>query len=475
MDVLNETSNRIVMDKRGIFYKILKKYDMLDEVKKDCIFGANDYTDVNFRDKYGYTSLINASEDGDEKIIEILLEAGSDINIKNDRKNTALILACNMGHIRTVKMLLAPPESSKMMGADVNIQGEDGDTALLSAAGRKDIVGLLLEFGADINIQDKNNDTALLLAVYRRDTETVKMLLKFGADPNIRSNTNRNFLIRLEYKDHSKNKCAYTALMWAVINEYEDIVKILLDPSSPIGADINFQNESGYTALMYASKNGYENIVGMLLTPSSSIEADIQDENGNTALIYASKNGYENIVGMLLAPMGADLNIQGESGNTASMYASKNGHEKIVGMLLAPMGADLNIQNLARHTALMYASKSGYEKIVKMLLEHGAYADIQSHSGDTALILAIVGKHGGIFFMLLTLPESSKMMGIGINLQGRNGNTALIITSYMGYENMSKMLLDAGADVDIENDDGETALTIALENKHFNIVKLLCG
>ena len=185
MDVLNETSN--CADERVICNKFLKKYNMFGEVKKDCIFGANDYIDANFRDKHGNTALILFSHFRREKIVKILLTPskslrmmGADINFQNDCGNTALIIACNTGYIKIIKMLLEA-------NADVNLQNEDGDTALIIASGpfydpfslhfnSKDIVKMLLDAGADVDIENNDGETALTIALENKHFNIVKLL-----------------------------------------------------------------------------------------------------------------------------------------------------------------------------------------------------------------------------------------------------------------------------------------------------------
>lgn len=52
-------------------------------------------TDLNIEDSYtGWTPLMNASYCGDTEIVELLIEAGADQNIKNDNGRTALYYAC---------------------------------------------------------------------------------------------------------------------------------------------------------------------------------------------------------------------------------------------------------------------------------------------------------------------------------------------------------------------------------------------
>ena len=72
-----------------------------------------------------------------------LIDAGADINAKDEAGSTALMVASEYGRTEIVKLLIAA-------GADVNIKNELGWTALMWASrwGRKETVKLLIDAGA---------------------------------------------------------------------------------------------------------------------------------------------------------------------------------------------------------------------------------------------------------------------------------------------------------------------------------------
>jgi len=76
---------------------------------------------------YGYTDIVKA-----------LIEAGADINVRNNYGNTALMLSSWYGSIDIVKTLIEA-------GADINEHDNDGDTALIlsSCNGHSDVVRVL--------------------------------------------------------------------------------------------------------------------------------------------------------------------------------------------------------------------------------------------------------------------------------------------------------------------------------------------
>jgi Ankyrin repeats (3 copies) len=101
-------------------------------------------TDVDQKDRKGWTALMRASAAGDRNTAASLLEAGADVNQRDHKGWAALIHAAEAGHVECVKLLLEH-------GTDVGVQNNYGSTALTCAAwaGHTGCVKSLLEHGAD--------------------------------------------------------------------------------------------------------------------------------------------------------------------------------------------------------------------------------------------------------------------------------------------------------------------------------------
>ena len=124
-------------------------------------------------------NLIEAAARGDTDTVETLLDAGVDVNAKDNEGWTALMWAAQSGHTATVHVLLDA-------GADANATRDNGATALLVAAleGNRATVQALLDAGADVNAKRNNGGTALMIAASAGHTATVQALLDAGADVN---------------------------------------------------------------------------------------------------------------------------------------------------------------------------------------------------------------------------------------------------------------------------------------------------
>jgi ankyrin repeat protein len=122
--------------------------------------------------------MLEAARLGRTDLIVPLVKAGADINARDARGFTALILAAYNEHPDTVETLLA-------MGADACAPDRDqGNTAQMGVAfkGNDAIAARLLKTGCDVNARNKAGQTALMMAALFARTEQIDMLLAAGAD-----------------------------------------------------------------------------------------------------------------------------------------------------------------------------------------------------------------------------------------------------------------------------------------------------
>ena len=134
----------------------------------------------------GDTSIMKASRQcSDPNIIQLLIEKGANINDKEIRDTidqTPLIVAAQGGCKEIVEILL-------QAGANIEHRNDQGETALISAAqeGHKEIVQILLEVGANVNQENADGETALELAIkLRHKKDLVDLLLKYGEAKGIK-------------------------------------------------------------------------------------------------------------------------------------------------------------------------------------------------------------------------------------------------------------------------------------------------
>ena len=133
----------------------------------------------------GNPALLWASRNGHTEIVEMLINAGADVNAKNNDYTTALMDASTKRHTEVVRMLIDA-------GADVNAKNDFSNTALMIASGyyrndNPEIVRILIQGGADVNAKNDFGSTALMKASQEGHTEIVSMLIDAGADINAKN------------------------------------------------------------------------------------------------------------------------------------------------------------------------------------------------------------------------------------------------------------------------------------------------
>jgi ankyrin repeat protein len=202
----------------------------------------------------------------------------------------------------------------------------------------------------------------------------------------------------------------------------------------------------------------------------------------------------------LLLDSGADIN---SADGWALQTAADQGHVDVVNLLLE-RGANVNATTTNTHmpkcTALQAAVESGRGDIVDILLEHGADPNLGGGEFTHPIIAAASKGEEAIFKKLLEakadvtvvggeynstpltyaaiyLPRDSISLlldaGADINYADNEGDTALIVTAWGGDHESVQFLLDRGADVLIRNKQGLNALQKALGEGRDECVKIL--
>jgi hypothetical protein len=128
-----------------------------------------------------------ACQENHNEIVRMLLEAKSDVNIRNNNGWTPLMKACLKGNNDIVVMLL-----NSNLKVDLNLQNYNSATALIAACfkNHKDIVSILLKAGADPNIK-MHDMTPLMFVCKKGSIEIVELLLQAKADATVRFTNNQ--------------------------------------------------------------------------------------------------------------------------------------------------------------------------------------------------------------------------------------------------------------------------------------------
>ncbi|XP_071442610.1 KN motif and ankyrin repeat domain-containing protein 2 [Hetaerina americana] len=166
------------------------------------------------------------------------------------------------------------------------------------------------------------------------------------------------------------------------------------------------------------------------------------------------------------------VNLPDNTGNTAMHYAVSHGNFDVVSILLDSKVCDIRRPNQAGYTCVMLVSLAEVRsetdrQVVRRLFQMADVNMRAKQHGQTALMLSV--SHGRLDMVQLLLEA-----GADVNIQDEDGSTALMCAAEHGHADIVRALLaQPDCDASIEDNDGSTALNIAMEAGHRNIGVLL--
>lgn len=200
----------------------------------------------------------------------------------------------------------------------------------------------------------------------------------------------------------------------------------------------------------------------------NSIDLRVQD--GYTLLCHAAKKGDVKEIENLL-DLGANPNIPTENYDTPLIVATKFNHEQSVRALLLDSRTDPNVINAEGQTALMIAAKEGWSHLVRVLSAHEKIQiDAVGQYGKTALMFA-VGANQTTCVHILAI-DANADLEIKNDWKSSTHN-ALMLAIENENEKIIRLLLTAGANVNVLNTRQQTPLDYAIHVKNLVIINLL--
>ena len=279
-----------------------------------------------------------------------LLAAGARHNSRASETNmTPLLIACEMGHLGCVHVLLGA-------GADPNAMDDLKCTPLLYAAEKcyVDIVYLLLKHGADASRRDRNGWTPLLLSCHLGHADIVELLLQYGdADTEVTDEHGRTPLMVCCLKEDGETWGHGLSVFHLVC----------------YGANVRRRDRKGYTVLHYALENGCAAATEHLCTFDAKNLKGKRSVKANVDLSKASGVRVDlDFVNM----------VEPNDGNSALHLGCINGRTRshaLAFRTLLSVGANFKATNKKGRSPLSLAKEHGWPAIVRQLLvklrEHG--------------------------------------------------------------------------------------------------------
>jgi ankyrin repeat protein len=192
-------------------------------------------------------------------------------------------------------------------------------------------------------------------------------------------------------------------------------------------------------ALLDAATKG--DVAAIQKSLAAGVKVDVRDGAGRTPLLLATHGNKVEAARVLIAA-GADVNARDNIQDSPFLYAGAEGRNDILRMTLAA-GADLKSTNRYGGTALIPAAHHGHPETVKILLATAIDKDHVNKLGWTALLEAVIlGDGGRTHTAIVKLLVDA---GANVNIADRQGVTPLQHARRSGYREMIAILEAAGA------------------------------
>jgi len=287
-------------------FEALRKGDV--EAVKALVEKSPEVLDA--RDSDGMTALHHAARDGNDPLINYLIEKGAKTEIQSNQGKTPLHLAATFDRKDAVAALVK-------RGAVLETRDPYGRTALVLCArerGGAATAKVLLDAGADINTRDKFGETALGLAVWRGKGEMIDLFLERGAVVP------------------EKGEQWQPLVSMAASKGLTSLFRKLTEKNRDLKSIAEFET----SLLSEAARGGSEEIVNTIL--GMGFAPDKADLYGWTPLHYAAVDGRMQTARVLIE-RGASINARTIAGQTSWDVACERGMKEVAA-LLASRGAD---------------------------------------------------------------------------------------------------------------------------------------
>ncbi len=361
----------------------------------------------------------------------------------------------------------------------------------------------MLDEGADIDYQDNQfGFTPLMAALDIQQDSTAAYLLKNGANPFLKNKLGKTAIdfaspgsvVFKTLKAKQKEKELNQEPMQVKLNrEFHEEVASISAQAKKIrslidkGAFIDYQDSNGYSTLMLAVDTQNDRIVQYLLRLGAN--PLLKNKYGERASDMAISGTpiFEHLKEKeILAAITRKL-IKPLNGYSQLLFRYVSGSDvrALVIDRYIDMGASLNYQNSKGLSVLMIIVDKGNEAIAEYLLKCGANPLLKNSKGKIASDLA--SKNSGIYrllkgYELIYLTEDGQEDELDDLDDTANEIPRLLQLNIQFHEEIVsplpktrklKELLNNGADIDYQNQEGYTALMLATDNKNEQIVEYL--
>ncbi|KAL7928822.1 hypothetical protein V8C35DRAFT_317137 [Trichoderma chlorosporum] len=464
---------------------------------------------------------LSAAEKGNEDIVKLLLNTGRvDPNSKDRNDNTPLYLAIKNDHMPIIELLL------EKLGDKVTITEKVVEAAAKNQRSGPEVMKLFLNHGINITITEEIVKAAA--RNQRSGPEVMKLFLNHGINITITEEIVQaasgdwqhwkeimallldqqgdNIIITEEIIKAVAGNASYSSkeMMALFLNRLEDhnITEDVVKAAAG-----NNRHSMEMMALLLDRLGGH--IITEDVVKAAAINASCSKKT--MALLLDRLGGYiiteefvkavagdalysnKEIMALLLSRLGGHIITE----DVVKAAAGNNRHSmEMMALLLDRLGGHIITEDVVKAAAACgqievlnilskqdktvlnwdkwqcvsefhFAAKHGDVRLIKQLIHKGTNPDLETALGETPLWMAAMLGYDAVVKVLVRRKD------VDVNSISKSGISPLFIASSRGHLEIVGILLKAGADPHLVDENGDTALMVARRNRHERVVEIL--
>lgn len=436
-------------EETAIFYAIHAKNSAILQIL------INNKIDINHLNIHKRTALQDAVISANNRIVNYLIQVTRALDNCDIHGNNLIFDAVANGNIEIIKKV------GSLKELNINQVNRDGNTILHKdlVTGNNELALLLMELGANPTITDKDGKNFLFYAILKgiKNIDLIEKALELGCNINSRSNKNKTLLMEsINYFLKTPKEEIETR------TDHLEMIKELIR----LGISINAVDNNNENALFLATKSEDRELINTFFEDDYKIDLNQQNNQGDTVLLILALNGIRNIdLLKLYLKKGANPDLLNNSGKS------------LVEILIDIILYSENRKPLDFEYEILLNEDAEYANVLETILK--------SHNVDINMLNS---KHEPLFFDSIVhfnfkLFKLLRIKNINLNQKDKDGNNIIfklmdyndknLIKDKKLYLNTIKSLINAGVDINAKNNEGLTALHIAVGEKCEYTIRLL--
>lgn len=473
--------NKLFVDDEPILIVCLKK-----NLLNSALWLIQNGINTELKNSLDETAIFYAIYSDDKKILESLLKKNANIDHLNKNKRTALQESIFNANSKITRFLLKKTISLK--NSDIN-----GNNVLFDAVNCGNLVlieEILKLEKIDLNHKNKEQNSVIHLSNALENLDIGSLLIDYGADP-IGQNSNGisyifhlatkgekayKILKKIEEKGYNlnlKNSDGKNILMYAIeflqtIKDNESIESQvnLIKRMFQLNIDKDSLNNESETFIFEIARSANIDLINFVFNNLEKQNLNKQNKKGLTPLFFLIFGAYENINQI-------DLFIE----NGANINYKNRYNLGVAEILINSILYFENNKNIDENIKKYLDEKYDYKTLLKIFIEKYDLSLDDLNSKDEPLFFSSILNFNFSLFKILRLSK------IDFNKKDSQENTILHKLVMKNCSNNQKCmdtvekiiinLIKIGINIDEQNSDGQTALSICMLNKKDSLVKLL--